>query len=47
MTPVVAGAAAGAVLAYVALAFGFWGFLLTASVYGNRRGPGPLRRGQA
>ncbi|KNH13390.1 membrane protein [Arthrobacter sp. ZBG10] len=34
MTPVVAGAAAGAVLAYVALAFGFWGFLLTALFMG-------------
>ncbi|WP_285248412.1 DUF2273 domain-containing protein [Pseudarthrobacter sp. efr-133-R2A-89] len=30
MTPVVAGTAAGAVLALAALAFGFWGFLLTA-----------------
>jgi len=34
MTPVVAGAAAGAVLAYAALAFGFWGFLLTALFMG-------------
>ena len=30
MTPVVAGTAAGAVLAAAALAFGFWGLLLTA-----------------
>ena len=29
MTPVIGGAAAGAVLAVVALAFGFWGFMLT------------------
>ncbi|NUT71608.1 DUF2273 domain-containing protein [Pseudarthrobacter sp. C4D7] len=34
MTPVVAGAAGGAVLALAALAFGFWGFLLMAIFMG-------------
>lgn len=34
MTPVVAGAAAGTVLALAGLAFGFWGFLLTAIFMG-------------
>ena len=34
MTPVVAGTAAGAVLALAALAFGFQGFLLTALLMG-------------
>lgn len=34
MSPVVAGTAAGAVLALAALAFGFWGFLLTALFMG-------------
>ncbi len=31
MSPAVKGSAAGAVLALAALAFGFWGFLLTAA----------------
>ena len=35
MTPVAAGTAAGAVLALAALAFGFWGFLLTALFMGT------------
>ncbi|MFJ4170690.1 DUF2273 domain-containing protein [Paenarthrobacter sp. NPDC089714] len=30
MSPTVTGLAAGAVLAVVALSFGFWGFLVTA-----------------
>ncbi|WP_026549714.1 DUF2273 domain-containing protein [Arthrobacter sp. Br18] len=30
MTPTQAGMAVGAVLAFAALSFGFWGFLLTA-----------------
>lgn len=30
MTPTIWGAAAGAVLAFAALAFGFWGMLLVA-----------------
>ncbi|MBG6183454.1 putative membrane protein [Arthrobacter sp. CAN_A214] len=30
MTPTQAGMAVGAVLAFAALTFGFWGFLLTA-----------------
>jgi len=34
MTPTVTGMAAGAVLAVVALAFGFWGFLLAALLMG-------------
>jgi uncharacterized membrane protein len=34
MTPTVTGMAAGAVLAFAALAFGFWGFLLTALLMG-------------
>ena len=35
MTPTVTGMAAGAVLAAVALAFGFWGFLLAALFMGT------------
>ncbi len=34
MTPTVTGMAAGAVLAFAALGFGFWGFLLTALLMG-------------
>jgi len=34
MNPTVTGMAAGAVLAIVALAFGFWGLLLTALFMG-------------
>ncbi|MFS0717845.1 DUF2273 domain-containing protein [Arthrobacter sp. 1P04PC] len=34
MSPTVAGVAAGAVLAVVALAFGFWGLVLTALFMG-------------
>lgn len=34
MSPTVAGIAAGAVLAVVALAFGFWGLVLTALFMG-------------
>ncbi|MDJ0320823.1 DUF2273 domain-containing protein [Pseudarthrobacter sp. PS3-L1] len=34
MSPTVAGTAAGAVLAFAALAFGFWGFLLMAIFMG-------------
>ena len=34
MSPTLAGLAIGAVLAVVALAFGFWGFLLTALFMG-------------
>ena len=34
MNPTVTGMAAGAVLAVVALAFGFWGLLLTALFMG-------------
>lgn len=34
MSPTVTGMAAGAVLAVVALAFGFWGLLLTALFMG-------------
>ncbi|CAM3220340.1 hypothetical protein PSET11_00638 [Arthrobacter ulcerisalmonis] len=34
MSPAVAGTALGAVLAFAALAFGFWGFLLTAILMG-------------
>ncbi|RJU02117.1 DUF2273 domain-containing protein [Arthrobacter frigidicola] len=34
MTPTVTGMAAGAVLAFAGLAFGFWGFLLTALLMG-------------
>ena len=34
MSPTLAGVAIGAVLAAVALAFGFWGFLLTALFMG-------------
>lgn len=34
MSPAVTGMAAGAVLAVVALAFGFWGLLLTALFMG-------------
>lgn len=34
MTPTVTGMAAGAALAVVALAFGFWGFLLAALLMG-------------
>jgi uncharacterized membrane protein len=34
MNPTVTGIAIGALLAVVALAFGFWGFLLTALLMG-------------
>lgn len=34
MSPLAAGTAGGAVLALAALAFGFWGFLLTAIFMG-------------
>lgn len=34
MTPTVTGIAVGGLLAVVALAFGFWGFLLTALFMG-------------
>lgn len=34
MNPTVTGIASGALLAIVALAFGFWGFLLTAIFMG-------------
>ncbi len=35
MSPAITGTAAGAVLALAALAFGFWGFLLTALFMGT------------
>lgn len=34
MSPTLAGIGIGAVLAFAALAFGFWGFLLTALLMG-------------
>ncbi|MEV4990818.1 DUF2273 domain-containing protein [Pseudarthrobacter sp. LMD1-1-1.1] len=46
MTPVVAGTAAGAVLALAALAFGFWGFLLTALFMGTGAALGRAAEGR-
>lgn len=46
MSPAIAGAAIGAVLAVVALAFGFWGFLLAALLIGAGAAAGRAAEGR-
>ncbi|CAN7558364.1 DUF2273 domain-containing protein [Arthrobacter sp. LjRoot14] len=46
MSPAIAGAAIGAVLAVVALAFGFWGFLLAALLMGAGAAAGRAAEGR-